>query len=195
MPNPSSPVFTEIPAVSASKFSLCDRLRLSLPALVTWAYDRCATKLQWLDTESCSSTPTAAPGISDCPNPETQPSSVTDRQLLTATIDAIDRWAAHPLQSHAFWRQAYALATAVYQFDAEWTLPRLRSLSASGYNTAHGTLQAAHSLLLLMLTQIDPAIVTNHRYQSFHLPTDMAKARNAESGFSTFTDQEPNPNS
>lgn len=136
---------------------LCDRLHLSLPALLTWAHQRCAIKLRAMEVLDCQENSASSLSRQSGPTNVAPDGAATSPgahiRLVKSAIHATDSLAARPLQAQTWWRQGYALAEAVYRFDAAWSLTALRSLPPANYNMTCSALRAAHTLLSLILAQ------------------------------------------
>lgn len=142
------------PALAGAKrgaFPLCDRLSLSLPMLLQWAYGRCG---RWLETGDAglvgdgekTGAPPAIAAVED--------SAVCLHRLLPVVIAAIDQVAAHRGRIETGLRQGYAIAAAIYDVDA-----MMFRCSRSGHGGMipvflGDTIRIAQKVLALMLRVI-----------------------------------------
>lgn len=149
--------FGQPPTPPPSNRVLCDRLRLSLPALLTWTHERCAIKLREMEIldrqENSASSLGRQSSFTNVAAYGAPTASAPHIPLLKSAIHATDSLAVRPLQAQTWWRQGYALSDAAYRFDAAWSLTTLRSLPPADYDMTCRTLSAAHNLLLLILAQ------------------------------------------
>ncbi|MEM6434786.1 MAG: hypothetical protein AAF773_13190 [Cyanobacteria bacterium P01_D01_bin.115] len=158
-----------LPVLGGGSWPLCDRLHLSLPMLLQWAYSRCATFLGQL----------VSAGVDINPNQTTHQSPAIDltrvhSHNLFATHDtwtghllwptlmrALDQMATRPQVKTAL-GQGYAIAAAVYQFDAAIRLSHLPTLPEPEQLHHGSTLRATQKILAVILTQLLGLTPTSH---------------------------------
>jgi hypothetical protein len=139
-------------AVKRSSFPLCDRLQLSLPMLLKWAYARCHTLIE-----------TAQPLVSSAAWPTnrtalahqswqswTNESPAPCHELLKAAIQVADYLAAQPADDKTFLNQGYALASAMYRFDAALPTVTIRRQNPAIQVAMCSTLRATKIILALI---------------------------------------------
>ena len=141
---------------------LCDRLHLSLPMLLQWAYSRCATWLGQLasldadintnDWETHGHQGTDL--IRSCrSNALPTHDTLTEHLLLPTLMRALDQMATRP-QVKTGLGQGYAIAAAVYQFDAENRLGDLLTLPEYERSHCWSTLTVIQKVLAVIMTQL-----------------------------------------
>jgi len=134
-------------------FPLCDRFKLSLPALLGWADARCGTLItQAKQTKGANCHPPEPPlalaANRDCHWTSQAPPACHD--LLKAVIQAIDGWVDKSGAGEAALQQGYAVATAVYAFDAAMPIGTVKPRSPLIQATIWSTLEAAQKCLALI---------------------------------------------
>lgn len=134
-------------------FPLCDRLKLSLPALLGWADARCGTLItQAKQTKGANCHPPEPPlalsANRNCHWTSQAPPACHD--LLKAVIQAIDGWADKSGTGAAALQQGYAVAAAVYAFDAAMPIATVKTRSPLIQATIWSTLEVAQKCLALI---------------------------------------------
>jgi len=142
-------------ATLSGNWPLCDRLQLSLPMLLQWAYARCQTWQQ----EQAQQTDQRAAAL-----PTSQAGTEAGRDgvvggLLPAAIQALDQMAARAGEPTSCVRQGYVLAEQIYRYDAHRA--QLRSPTGARMESA-ATLAAAQKVLAFVLTAVLNITPLNH---------------------------------
>ncbi|MEM1308351.1 MAG: hypothetical protein AAGF98_02425 [Cyanobacteria bacterium P01_H01_bin.153] len=111
--------------VNRGNWPLGDRLQLSLPMLLQWAYGRCHTWQQALERSPTNSQPQAVGASMSRPLIDAMASSpagmdgALTHQLLPAVMQGLDQMAAHAGAPQVCLRQGYRLAEHVYHIDGQ----------------------------------------------------------------------------
>ncbi|MGD1931868.1 MAG: hypothetical protein ACFB12_23475 [Leptolyngbyaceae cyanobacterium] len=158
-----------LPISGGGSWPLCDRLHLSLPMLLQWAYSRCATWLGQLASPDADIKPnqtTRRPPAIDFTRVHSHNSfsthdTLTGHLLWPTLMRALDQMAARP-QVKTGLGQGYAIAAAVYQFDAETRLSHLPTLLEPERLHHGSTLRATQKILAVIITQLLGLTPTSH---------------------------------
>jgi hypothetical protein len=143
------------------QFPLCDRLHVSLPLLLAWAYTRCQTLLSHAELETSPEPVPAIPGVLPPSLPlNTQLDEIPDvgGDLLKALIRAVDTIAKHAKSRRAIGRQGYQVAEAIYAFDAGMSIMAVDRLPSRQQLRIRQTLTAAQQILALILVGLSLAV-------------------------------------
>ena len=157
--------------LEGGSWPLCDRLHLSLPMLLQWAYRRCAI---WLDQLASLDAniktndwkphwhPTTDLTRSHSRNSSSTHDTLTGHLLLPTLMRALDQMATRQ-QVKTGLGQGYAIAAAVYQFDAETPLGHLQHLSVQARVNHWSTLIVTQKVLAVIITQLFGMTPSSHR--------------------------------
>ena len=154
---------------TGGSWPLCDRLHLSLPMLLQWAYSRCATWLGQLVSKDADINPNQTthqlPEI-DLPRVHSRNlfsthDTLTGHLLWPTLMRALDQMATRP-QVKTGLGQGYAIAAAVYHFDAAIRLSHLPTLPDPERLHHGSTLRATQKLLAVIITQLWGLTPTSH---------------------------------
>ncbi|MEM1291066.1 MAG: hypothetical protein AAGH67_06320 [Cyanobacteria bacterium P01_H01_bin.162] len=141
---------------------LCDRLHLSLPMLLQWAYSRCATwlgQLASLDADiktnywSLHRLMATESFRGHSRNSSSTHDTLTGHLLLPTLMRALDQMATRP-QVKTGLGQGYAIAAAIYEFDAATPLGRFQHLSVPARVNHWSTLTVIQKVLAVIITQL-----------------------------------------
>lgn len=152
----ASPLLTLDPAAGsvtplaplAGHWPLCERLQLSLPMLLQWAYARCQTWQQALGEGRGDERRSRLPAgpLSDLPE--------ITRVLLPTSIQGLDQIAARGGAPQVWVRQGYGLAAQVYRCEAargQWPAP---TDEAEALVWSAATLAATQKNLAMILSHV-----------------------------------------
>ncbi|MEM9119122.1 MAG: hypothetical protein AAGD09_14745 [Cyanobacteria bacterium P01_F01_bin.56] len=125
------------------EWPLCDRLRLSLPMLLQWAYGRCQ---RWQTEFLTFGEP--ARGVR-----ETAPQDIDAifAKLLLTVIHSLDQLASSPPTNQTRCRVSYRLAASIYELDGQLAGWRTQPLWEQSPQPRLAALMAAQKVLALLL--------------------------------------------
>ena len=154
---------------TGGSWPLCDRLHLSLPMLLQWAYSRCATWLGQLVSKDADINPnqtTHQPPAIYLPRVHSRNlfsthDTLTGHLLWPTLMRALDQMATRQ-QVKTGLGQGYAIAAAVYQFDAAIRLSHLPTLPEPEQLHHRSTLRATQKILAVIITQLLGIKPTSH---------------------------------
>jgi hypothetical protein len=138
----SEPPGSVLTLLQHQQWQLCQRLRLSLPMTLQWSQARCGF---WLwEMGRAPNAGLAPPDRSGIASPATP-------ELLRTLVYAVDTLAAQPEDPITFVRQGYAIAEAIYTFEARLPLSTVLTSPQPVRVEIVGLLQAVQRVLALIL--------------------------------------------
>jgi hypothetical protein len=130
------------------QWPLCQTLRLSLPMLLQWSRVRCG---HWLDAPRRQGRQHWSPAAMDSPWTWSRNSPLACWELLQTLVYAVDTLAVQADDPVTFLRQGYAIAAAVYTFEARFLISTVPALASEVQGAIAGLLAAVQSVTALIL--------------------------------------------
>ena len=143
----------QLPTTSLKRqsFPLGDRLRLSLPMLLNWAYTRCHLLLEAAELRPNADCSEQFPASHQDLPTWTNDSPPLCHELLKATVQVVDHLAAQPITAQNFMKQGYALAETIYTFDAALPTLAVSKQRLDIQVATYSMLRAVKNILALIL--------------------------------------------
>lgn len=160
-PSPAVP----IALLPSTHFSLCQKLRVSLPVFLQVSHARCHAWLRHLGEPTMSlPKPLSSESLPTFEVIDDAPSQASDpyEALLKALVLVTDTMAAQIGDAQTYLRQAYSLAQAIYAFQATVPVATVYQLSTDNQIILGGLMQASQQILALVLIGVLGQTPTNN---------------------------------